>query len=155
MSSMIRTLSSDEFEGRAPGTKGETKTIEWIAEEFRKVGLEPAGEDGTYLQRVPLIRTQLQKPGTVTIEGADGRITLEVPRDVYLSTVREASSARIESAPMVFVGYGVEATERQWDDFKGVDLKGKVAVFLVNDPDFEAEAGEPVAELFSGRAMTY
>jgi Zn-dependent M28 family amino/carboxypeptidase len=155
MSEMIRVLASDEFEGRAPGTAGEAKTIAWIAEEYRKAGLEPAGENGTYLQRVPLVRTQLQKPGSVTIEQSGARSALEMPRDIYLSTVRETSRAVIEDAPMVFVGFGVTATERQWDDFKGVDLQGKVAVFLVNDPDFEAEAGEAVAGRFGGRAMTY
>jgi Zn-dependent M28 family amino/carboxypeptidase len=155
LSDLTRILSSDEFEGRAPGTAGETKTIAWIAEEFRKAGLEPAGENGTWLQRVPLIRTQLKHSGVVSVETRGTRVALRVPQDIYLSTVRETTAARISDAPMVFVGYGVHAPERQWDDFKGVDLKGKVAVFLVNDPDFEAETGEPVAGRFGGRAMTY
>jgi Zn-dependent M28 family amino/carboxypeptidase len=155
MSTITRTLASDEFQGRAPGTEGEAKTIGWIAEEFRKAGLEPAGENGTYLQRVPLIRTQLKAPGSVSIDRGGERIALQVPSDIYLSTVRETKDARIAGAPMVFVGYGVAAPERQWDDFKGVDLTGKVAVFLVNDPDFEAAGGEPVANRFGGRAMTY
>ncbi len=154
MSAITRTLASDEFEGRAPGSVGETRTIEWIADQFKQVGLEPAGENGTYLQRVPLIRTQL-KAGSVSIDRGGEHIALELPRDIYLSTTRETSSARVEAAPMVFVGYGVNAPERQWDDFKGVDLTGKVAVFLVNDPDFEAEPNEPVAGRFGGRAMTY
>jgi Zn-dependent M28 family amino/carboxypeptidase len=82
-------------------------------------------------------------------------LPLRFPDDVYLSTVRDTERARIANAPMVFVGYGVTAPERGWDDFKGVDLKGKVAVFLVNDPDFEAAAGEPVAGKFGGQTMTY
>ncbi|MFZ2490787.1 MAG: peptidase M20, partial [Thermoanaerobaculia bacterium] len=155
LSTIIRTLASDEFEGRAPGTAGEAKTIAWIADQYRQAGLEPAGENGTYLQRVPLIRTQLRAGGTVTIERGADRIALEVPRDIYLSTVLETETARIERAPMVFVGYGVTAPEREWDDFKGVDLAGKVAVFLVNDPDFEATADDPVANRFGGQAMTY
>jgi Zn-dependent M28 family amino/carboxypeptidase len=155
MSSMIRTLASDEFGGRAPGTEGETKTIAWIADAFRKAGLEPAGENGTYLQRVPLIRTQLKAPGSVSIDRGSERIALQFPRDIYLSTVRETPAARVAGAPMVFVGFGVLAPERQWDDFKGVDLEGKVAVFLVNDPDFEAQASEAVANRFGGQAMTY
>src|SRR5512140_595249 len=155
ISSITRTLAADEFEGRAPGTAGEAKTVQWIAEEFRKAGLEPAGENGTYLQRVPLIRTQLKTPGSVSIDRGGERIALEVPRDIYLNTVRETKDVRIAGAPMVFVGYGVTAPERQWDDYKGIDLTGKVAVFLVNDPDFEAAAGEPVAGRFGGRAMTY
>ena len=80
---------------------------------------------------------------------------LRFPDDVYLGTVRPVDQVRIENAPMVFVGYGVTAPERGWDDFKGVDLKGKVAVMLVNDPDFEAAAGEPVAGKFGGKTMTF
>jgi Zn-dependent M28 family amino/carboxypeptidase len=155
MSNMIRTLASDEFEGRAPGTAGEAKTIAYIAEQFRLAGLHPAGEDGGWMQRVPLVRTQLDKAGSVRVAAKGGPMPLRVPEDVYLSTVRETKRARIEGAPMVFVGYGVAAPERPWDDFKGVDLKGKVAIFLVNDPDFEAVAGDPVAGRFGGQAMTY
>jgi Zn-dependent M28 family amino/carboxypeptidase len=155
MSNMVRTLASDEFEGRAPGTAGEAKTIAYIAEQFRLAGLEPAGENGGWTQKVPLVRTQLDKGGSATVAAKGGAIPLRVPEDVYLSTVRETRRARIEGAPMVFVGYGVTAPERAWDDFKEVDLKGKVAVFLVNDPDFEAPAGDPVAGRFGGQAMTY
>ncbi len=155
MSNMVRTLASDEFEGRAPGTAGETKTIAYIAEQFRLAGLEPAGENGGWTQKVPLVRTQLAKGGSVTVAAKGGAIRLRVPDDIYLSTVRETKRARVEDAPMVFVGYGVAAPERPWDDFKGVDLKGKVAVFLVNDPDFEAEPSDPVAGRFGGQAMTY
>ncbi|HEX8449438.1 MAG TPA: peptidase M20, partial [Allosphingosinicella sp.] len=155
MSNMIRTLASDEFEGRAPGTAGESKTIAYIAEQFRLAGLEPAGEDGGWMQKVPLVRTQLARGGSVTVAGKGGARPLRVPEDVYLSTVRETDRARIEGAPMVFVGYGVAAPERPWDDFKGADLKGKVAIFLVNDPDFEAAASDPVAGRFGGQAMTY
>jgi Zn-dependent M28 family amino/carboxypeptidase len=155
MSNMVRTLASDEYEGRAPGTAGEAKTIAYIAEQFRLAGLEPAGENGGWTQTVPLVRTQLAKGGSVSVTAKGGRIALRVPDDVYLSTVRETERARIDAAPMVFVGYGVAAPERPWDDFKGVDLQGKVAVFLVNDPDFEAPADDPVAGRFGGQAMTY
>ena len=155
MSEMIRTLASEEFQGRAPGTEGEARTIAWIVDQYRKAGLEPAGENGTYLQRVPLVRTQLKPGGSVSIGHADQHTTLAIPGDIYLSSVRETAMAQIVAAPMVFVGYGVSAPERGWDDFKGADLHGKVAVFLVNDPDFEAAAGEPVANRFGGQAMTY
>ncbi|MET1109899.1 MAG: M20/M25/M40 family metallo-hydrolase [Allosphingosinicella sp.] len=155
MSNMIRTLASDEFEGRAPGTAGEGKTIAYIAEQFRLAGLEPAGENGGWMQKVPLVRTQLDKGGSASVAAKGGAIRLRVPEDVYLSTVRETKRARIEDAPMVFVGYGIAAPERAWDDFKDVDLRGKVAVFLVNDPDFEAPAGDPLAGRFGGQAMTY
>jgi Zn-dependent M28 family amino/carboxypeptidase len=155
MSNMVRTLASDEYEGRAPGTAGEAKTIAYISEQFRLAGLEPAGEDGGWTQRVPLVRTQLAKGGSATIGAQHWRMALRFPEDIYLSTVRETDEARIVGAPMVFVGYGVSAPERSWDDFKGVDLQGKVAVFLVNDPDFEAAAGDSVAGRFAGQAMTY
>jgi len=155
MSNMVRTLASDDYEGRAPGTAGETKTVAYISEQFRLAGLEPAGENGGWTQSVPLVRTQLGKGGTIAVSMKGQRIPLRAPDDVYLSTVRETERARIDGAPMVFVGYGVTAPERQWDDFKGVDLKGKVALFLVNDPDFEAAAGDPVAGKFGGQAMTY
>ena len=155
LSIVTKTLASDAFEGRGPGTAGETKTVAYLSEQFRQMGLEPAGDNGTYLQRVPLIRTQLAKTGSVSIRRGADRIPLRFPEDVYLSTVRETDRARIETAPMVFGGYGVTAPARQWDDFKGVDLTGKVAVFLVNDPDFEAPAGDPVVGKFGGQAMTY
>jgi Zn-dependent M28 family amino/carboxypeptidase len=155
MSNMVRTLASEEFEGRAPGTAGEAKAIAYISEQFRLAGLEPAGENGGWTQRVPLLRTQLAKGGSVSVAMKGRTIPLRAPDDVYLSTVRETARARIEGAEMVFVGYGVTAPERQWDDFKGVDLTGKVAVFLVNDPDFEAPEGDPVAGRFGGQAMTY
>jgi len=151
MSNMIRTLASDEHEGRAPGTAGEAKTIAYIAEQFRLAGLEPAGEDGGWMQKVPLVRTQVDRGGSVSVTGKNGAMPLRVPEDIYLSTVRETERARIDGAPMIFVGYGVAAPERSWDDFKDVDLAGKVAVFLVNDPDFEAPAGGR----FGGQAMTY
>jgi Zn-dependent M28 family amino/carboxypeptidase len=155
ISAITRTLASDEFEGRAPGTNGEAKTIAYLVEKFREAGLEPAGENGTYLQSVPLIRTQLQTSGSISIDRDGKRTALQVPHDVYLSTVRDTDAIRFADVPMVFVGYGVSAPERQWDDFKDVDLKGKVALFLVNDPDFEAEADDPVANRFGGVAMTY
>jgi Zn-dependent M28 family amino/carboxypeptidase len=155
LSLITRSLASDAFEGRAPGTPGEAKTIAYLTEQFRLLGLEPGGENGGWTQRVPLIRTQLEKPGTVSVAMGGRTTPLAFPDDVYLSTVRAEGRTRIENAPIVFVGYGVEAPERGWDDFKGVDLKGKVALFLVNDPDFEAAPDDPVAGRFGGRAMTY
>ncbi|MEA3001787.1 MAG: hypothetical protein QOH81_575 [Sphingomonadales bacterium] len=155
MSLFAKTLASDAFEGRRPGTPGEAKTIAWLAEQFRLLGLEPAGPGGSWFQTVPLVRTQLDKAGTASFAMGGQTIPLRFPDDLYLSTVRETDRARIADAPVVFVGYGVAAPERQWDDFKGVDLHGKVALFLVNDPDFEAAPGEPAAGKFAGRAMTY
>jgi Zn-dependent M28 family amino/carboxypeptidase len=155
MSEMTRTLASDAFQGRAPGTAGEDKTVPYLIEQFKAAGLEPAGENGGWTQEVPMIRTQLRAPMQVSVSQAGATIPLRFPDDVYLGTVRAIDRVSIANAPMVFVGYGVSAPERGWDDFKGIDLHGKVAVFLVNDPDFEAAAGEPVAGKFGGKTMTF
>jgi Zn-dependent M28 family amino/carboxypeptidase len=155
ISQMVKVLASDEFEGRAPGTAGETKTIEWLTKSFRELGLEPGGEKGSWTQAVPLVRTQIGSPATMSlaIQGKDRALTQS--KDVYVSTVRNVDRVSIKEAPVVFVGYGVTAPERQWDDYKKVDLRGKVAVYLVNDPDFYAKADEAVAGRFGNRRMTY
>ena len=155
MSDITRTLASDEFQGRTPGSPGEDKTIPYLIAQFKAAGLEPAGENGGWTQEVPLIHTQLKAPFNVSVTQAGQTLPLKFPDDIYLGTVRPVDRVAIANAPMVFVGYGVTAPERNWDDFKGVDLKGKVAVMLVNDPDFEAAAGEPVAGKFGGKTMTF
>jgi len=155
MSDVTRTLASDEFQGRAPGTPGEDKTIPYLIEQFKAAGLEPAGEHGGWTQEVPMIHTQLKPPVTVSVVQGGQTLPLKFPDDIYLGTTRAVDRVAIASAPMVFVGYGVTAPERGWDDFKGVDLKGKVAVMLVNDPDFEAGPSEPVAGKFGGKTMTF
>jgi Zn-dependent M28 family amino/carboxypeptidase len=151
---MTRVLASDEFQGRSMGTVGEERTVAYLIEQFRWAGLEPGGENGGWTQTVPLIRTKLQSPRASVRQGSTAT-QLDFPRDIYLSTVRDTKQARIADAPVVFVGYGVHAPERDWDDFKGVDLNGKIALFLVNDPDFEAATGDPVAGKFLGKTMTY
>ncbi len=151
----VRTMTLDQFEGRAPGTAGEDRTIGYLIGRFEALGLEPGGVDGNWTQPVPLLHTRLGKPDRLAFS-MDGESTvLNAGKDIYVSTLQPNDRAVIESAEMVFVGYGVTAPERGWDDFKGVDLKGKVAVFLVNDPDFAAASGEAVAGTFGGRAMTY
>jgi len=155
MSDITRTLASDAFQGRAPGTPGEDKTIPYLIEQFKAAGLEPAGENGGWTQEVPLIHTQLKAPVNVSVAQGGQTLPLKFPDDIYLGTTRAVDRVAIANAPMVFVGYGVTAPERDWDDFKGVDLHGKIAVMLVNDPDFEAAAGEPVAGKFGGKTMTF
>lgn len=151
----VRTMTLDQFEGRAPGTAGEDKTIGYLIGRFEALGLEPGGVDGTWTQPVPLLHTILGTPETLSIS-ADGQTTeLKAGTDIYVSTLQPAEKVAVQNAEMVFVGYGVTAPEREWDDFKSLDLKGKVAVILVNDPDFAAAANEPVADTFGGRAMTY
>jgi Zn-dependent M28 family amino/carboxypeptidase len=155
MSEITRVLASDEFQGRAPGTPGEAKTIPYLIEQFQAARLAPGGENGGWTQTVPMIRTQLKDPIDVTVKQAGQTVKLADPADIYLGTVRPVEKVHIADAPMVFVGYGVDAPERGWDDFKGVDVKGKIIVMLVNDPDFEAAQGEPVAGKFGGKTMTY
>jgi Zn-dependent M28 family amino/carboxypeptidase len=151
----VRTLAADQFRGRAPGTVGEERTIGYLIGRLQALGLEPAGPDGGWTQPVPLLHTRLGKPTTLAFDRAGTATPLALGTDIYLSSLQPKDQAEIRNAPLVFVGYGVTAPERGWDDFKGQDLKGKVAVFLINDPDFVATRGEPVAGSFGGRTMTY
>ena len=155
MSATVKVLASDEFQGRAPGSPGEAKTVDYLVAQFRALGLQPGGERGGWLEQVPLVHNVANKPTRLEVRVGKSIVPLVAGRDVSPETIRPISQVTIVAAPMVFVGYGVSAPERNWDDFKGVDLHGKVAVFLVNDPDFEAKPGEPVAGRFGGRAMTY
>lgn len=154
ISADTRTLASDEFQGRAPGSEGEQATVAWLVQRLSALGLEPAGVDGQWTQPVPLVHTRLGG-GTVTVTSTAGITGLPRPDDIYLSTVRPTDYVHIANAPMVFVGYGVTAPEQGWDDFKDVDVRGKVVVFLVNDPDFTAVAGEDAYGRFGGTRMTY
>jgi Zn-dependent M28 family amino/carboxypeptidase len=155
LSEVTRVLASDDFQGRAPGSEGETRTIAYLIERFRALGLEPGGEHGGWTQLVPLIHTRVPAAAGFTVASHGQMVALRSPDDIYVSTVRETERIAIHNAPMVFVGYGVTAPERGWNDFGDVDLTGKIAVFLVNDPDFEARPGDPVNGRFGGRAMTY
>lgn len=155
LSETVKALTADELQGRAPGTPGEAKTVEYLIGRFKALGLSPAGEAGGWTQSVPLLRTQIGPSPLFTIEGPAGSVPLKQGEQIYAATLHADPEIDIASAPMVFVGYGVAAPERGWDDFKGADLKGKVAVFLINDPDFEALPDEPVAGKFGGKAMTY
>ncbi len=155
LTTMVQTLASDEFEGRAPSTAGEAKTIAWLTAQFRALGLEPGGRDGNWTQPVPLLRTQLGAPRTLRLTSGERSFALTQGSEIYVNTVREAGEIDLDGAPLVFVGYGVAAPEREWDDFKDVDLHGKVAVMLINDPDYSAAADEPVAGTFGARRMTY
>ena len=155
MTAIVKEITTSPYQGRAPGTPGETRTTDYLSREFRALGLEPTAANGTYLQPVPLVRTKLGPATQVTIDTPGGAMALTEGQGIYVSTVRDAPRLAIAKAPLVFVGYGVTAPERGWDDFKGVDLKGKIAVFLVNDPDFTAAAGEAVSGKFGGRRMTY
>jgi Zn-dependent M28 family amino/carboxypeptidase len=151
----VRTLASDQFQGRAPGTIGEERTIGYLIGRLQALGLEPAGVDGGWTQPVPLLHTRLGTATTLAFDRKGAATPLAFGTDIYVSTLQPKDQAVVQNAPLVFVGYGVTAPERGWDDFKGQDLKGKVAVFLINDPDFVAAKGEDAFGKFGGRTMTY
>src|SRR5713226_8520212 len=152
----IRTLSSDEFEGRGPGSKGEQLTIRYLEDKFRGMGLEPGNPDGTFLEKVPLVGIRPDAGMKLTLSWRGRSVTSEFQKDFVAWTKRVVDSSAID-AEMIFVGYGVQAPEFQWDDFKGVDVKGKVIVVLVNDPPVPdpKNPAELDPNTFGGKAMTY
>jgi Zn-dependent M28 family amino/carboxypeptidase len=154
LSEHIRILASDEFEGRGPATPGEDKTVAYISGQFKALGLTPAGDNGGWTQAVPLRRFATPGPITVGFTLAGKPRPLTELQDVVLHTEVPTSHVSVKNAPLVFIGYGVNAPERGWDDFKGYDLKGKIAVVLINDPDFEMDTKDPLFGRFDGRAMT-
>jgi Zn-dependent M28 family amino/carboxypeptidase len=155
LSDEVKTLSSDAFEGRGPATPGETKTVAYVIEQMKEAGLKPGGDikDGQrgWTQAVPLLRAQIVGTPKLVL-ASDGKTqALTQGEEIAVRAALDGSKAvSIKDAPLVFAGYGVKAPERNWDDFKGVDLHGKIAVVLINDPDFETGKGD-----FGGNAMTY
>jgi len=150
----IKTLSSDEFEGRAPGTPGEEKTVNYLTGEFKKLGLKPGNPDGTYVQNVPLAGFTPQPTMSFNIGGK----TFKIDEPDYLArSLRYVPEVKVENSDVVFVGYGVNAPEYGWDDFKGVDVKGKTIVFLINDPAIPdpQDPSKLNEQMFKGKAMTY
>jgi len=152
----IKTLASDEFEGRAPGTKGEDLTIAYVSEQFQKLGLQPGDPDGTYIQKVPLVGITAE-PATLDFAKGSRHLKLAWKDDVVAWTKHVADTASIDKSDVVFVGYGVVAPEYNWDDYKGLDVKGKTLVMLVNDPPVPDPAVPDVLDksMFGGPAMTY
>ena len=154
---MTRKMSSDEFQGRAPGTAGEDATVGYLETRFKELGLAPGNPDGTYIQRVPLvgITGAEAKPLTITKRGETG--TLKWRDEVVAWSRHVAGGASIDQSEVVFAGYGVEAPEYGWDDFKGTDVKGKTIVVLVNDPPVPdpADSAKLDPKVFGGSAMTY
>jgi hypothetical protein len=153
----IKAMSADEFEGRAPGTKGEELTVQYLEEEFKKLGLQPGNTDGTFVQKVPLVGITGTNTRPLTIAGAGATKTFKWKDEVVAWTKHVADGAAISDSEMIFAGYGVTAPEFNWDDFKGVDVKGKTIVVLVNDPQVP-DAADPAKlddKVFNGKAMTY
>ncbi|MBA2303605.1 MAG: M20/M25/M40 family metallo-hydrolase [Acidobacteria bacterium] len=153
----IKVLASDEYEGRAPGTKGEELTVRYLVDEARKLGLQPGNPDGTYVQKAPLVGITGAEVQPFTVTKGGQKRTFKWSDDVVAWTKRVADTTSIAGSEMVFVGYGVTAPEYNWDDFKGVDVKGKTIVVLVNDPQITdpADPSKLDATTFNGQAMTY
>jgi Zn-dependent M28 family amino/carboxypeptidase len=149
----IRTLSSDEFQGRGPGTKGEDLSVAYVEKQFRDAGLDPGNPDGTYIQRVPLVGIRPDPSMEMTFSG-HGASLREKFLDDFIATSTQTTDLVKLDADMIFVGYGVQAPEYSWDDFKGMDVKGKVLVVLINDPPVKKGA-ELDPNVFGGKAMTY
>src|SRR6202140_5398790 len=152
----IRILSPDEFEGREPGSKGEQLTIKYVEDQFRSAGLEPGNPDGTYLQSVPLVGITPDSGMKLTLTG-HGRTLQPKFQDDFVAWSKRVTDTSASDADMVFVGYGVQAPEFQWDDFKGADVKGKILVVLINDPPVPdpADPSKLDPKTFGGAAMTY
>ena len=153
----VKVLSSDEYEGRAPGTHGEDLTVAYIEDQFRKVGLKPGNPDGTYIQKVPMVGITPDPSAALTFAKGTAKQTLKFKDDVVAWTKRVQPSGSLNASDVVVVGYGVQAPEYGWDDYKGVDLTGKTMIVLVGDPPVP----DPKAptrldpKMFGGRAMTY
>jgi Zn-dependent M28 family amino/carboxypeptidase len=147
--SYVAGLSADELEGRAPGTTGEQRTVEYLEEQFLELGLQPAA-GGNFRQDVPLVEITAREPHLSFHRGAGG-MTLAYGDDMVIGTRRIQPEASIADSEVVFVGYGIVAPEYGWDDYAGLDMRGKTALILVNDPGFVT--GEEA--LFRGKAMTY
>jgi Zn-dependent M28 family amino/carboxypeptidase len=149
-----KVLSSDEFEGRAPGSPGEEKTIAYLVSEFTKLGLQPGNPDGTYIQNVPLVGITSAPALSFTMDGRT--MLLENINDFIGPSSRITPHVEAKGTDVVFVGYGVVAPEYNWDDYKGVDVRGKTVVMLINDPPVvDPATGDLDPKIFGGKAMTY
>jgi len=150
-----KTISADDFQGRGVNTPAETKTVNYIIDQFRSAGLQPGGDlvggQRRWTQDVPLLQSELTGDPVVTVQTPAGALRLTQGNEIAVRAPQNGQNQiRLENASLVFAGYGVSAPERNWDDFKGQDVRGKVIVVLVNDPDFDGGEGD-----FGGKAMTY
>ena len=151
----IKVLASDEFEGRAPGTKGEELSVKYITDQFKQIGLKPGNPDGTYTQEVPLAGIK-SEPQMLFVAG-DKTIDLKNQDDFVASSARLQPEIKIDNSDVVFVGYGVVAPESGWDDYKGVDVRGKTLLMLIGDPPVPdpKDPSKLDEQMFKGKAMTY
>jgi Zn-dependent M28 family amino/carboxypeptidase len=151
----IKVLSSDKFEGRAPGTQGEKLSVDYIADQFKDLGLKPGHPNGTYFQEVPMAGIVTAPTAAFTFDAK--KMELRAPDEFVAFTQRIEPTIDVKDSDIVFVGYGVVAPEYGWDDFKGMDLKGKTLIFLINDPPIPSPADPSKLDdkMFAGKAMTY
>ncbi|MEX1140496.1 MAG: M28 family metallopeptidase [Bacteroidota bacterium] len=151
----IKVLSADEFEGRAPGSKGEEMTVDYLIQQFKNLGLKPGNPDGTYLQQVPLMG--FTSTSTASIRAGKKTLRLSPLKDYVAVSRRFVPSVRVKNSEIMFVGYGVVAPEYGWDDYKDVDVKGKTILMLINDPAVPDPKNpeSPDPSMFKGKAMTY
>jgi len=150
----VKVLASDEFEGRAPGTPGEEKTVAYLVDEFKKLGLQPGNPDGTFIQNVPVVGISSTPALSFTLDGRT--LAMENINDFVGPSSRITPHVEAKDTDVVFVGYGVVAPEFGWDDYKGVDVRGKTVVMLINDPPvLDPATGELDPKVFGGKAMTY
>jgi Zn-dependent M28 family amino/carboxypeptidase len=150
-----KVMSGDEYEGRGPGTQGEELTIKYLTEQYQRIGLKPGNPDGTYVQKVPLVGFTGAPTASFTVGGKQMNLTF--PQDYVAVSRRFVPESKVENSDMVFVGYGVVAPEYGWDDYKGLDVRGKTIVMLINDPQVPS-GSDPAAlddKMFKGKAMTY
>ena len=154
--SHIRVLASDEYEGRGPGTHGEDLSINYIADQFKKIGLAPGNTDGTYFQKVPLVGIATHQDAEMKVKASGKEMKLRFSEDFVARSVRVTQKTGFD-ADILFVGYGVVAPEYGWDDYKGMDVRGKVLLMLVNDPAVPDPKNPAKLDpkMFKGRAMTY
>ena len=148
---VTKTLSDDSFEGRAPATPAEAKTIAYISDRFQKAGLQP-GNKGSWYQDVPLVELDTDPGPGIKVTGGKTPLTFAYKKDVVVGTYQVQPKIEIRNSDIVFVGYGINAPERGWNDYAGLDVKGKTVIILVNDPDWQTRTLEGP---FEGRAMTY
>ncbi len=153
----IKALSADAMEGRSPGTPGEDKAVAYIETQFKQLGLQPGNPDGTYIQKVPLVGISGSQARPLTFTMGAQKLQLKWSDEVVAWSKHVAPSAAVTDSDVVFAGYGVEAPEYGWNDFKDLDVKGKTIVVLVNDPAVPDPANPSALDpkMFNGKAMTY
>ncbi len=151
MRDVTARLASDEFEGRSPGTRGEELTVNYLIEQFRAAGLQP-GNEGSWVQNVPLVEMTTSNMSPLRFTTPSGVQSLSYGDDFVAGSYRITPRTEITNSDVVFVGYGINAPERGWNDYAGVDVRGKTVIILVNDPDWQTPT---VGGRFNGRAMTY